>query len=322
MAKRKTFQFSPFSVRQKRILTWWHDESPVNDYDGIIADGSIRSGKTLPMSISFVLWAMERFNGEAFGLCGKTIGAFRRNVLRYMKQTLPPEEPWYKRNPAMMNFVALTIAIIAAGLFVYLPHYLHRSKGADYPTIGFPAPVFQIEPLSDNDDLKPFDSANLAGKTTLLNMWGPWCPPCRQELPHMFTLSKDLSQNPNFQYVSVAYPPDLAIGVEKERTIDGKLVLKINPDVKQQKDLYQKLSVDAATAAGFSGKEIYWDPNGYLANALFQSFPAGKQTGIAFPTTILFDNQKVIRAVWVGYTPGMEKQIEEKVQELLKQKTK
>lgn len=91
MAKRKTFQFSPFSVRQKRILTWWHDDSPVKDYDGIIADGSIRSGKTLPMSVSFVLWAMERFNGEAFGLCGKTIGAFRRNVLRYMKQTLPPE---------------------------------------------------------------------------------------------------------------------------------------------------------------------------------------------------------------------------------------
>lgn len=91
MTKSKTFQFSPFSVRQKRILTWWNDNSPVKDYEGIIADGSIRSGKTLPMAISFVIWAMETFTGEAFGLCGKTIGAFRRNVLRYMKKTLPPE---------------------------------------------------------------------------------------------------------------------------------------------------------------------------------------------------------------------------------------
>ena len=240
------------------------------------------------------------------------------NATEQPQQTLPPEEPWYKRNPAMMNFVALTIAIIASGLFVYLPHYLRRSTGADYPTIGFPAPVFQIEPLSDNAELKPFTSFNLVGKTTLLNIWGPWCGPCRQELPHMFALNKELSKNPNFQYVSVAYPPDLANGFEGERTVDGKLVLKINPDIKEQKDMFQKMAVDAATTAGFSGKEIYWDPDGILANALFQSFPAGKQRGIAFPTTILFDDQKVIRAVWVGYTPGIEKQVEAKTQELLK----
>lgn len=233
------------------------------------------------------------------------------------QQSLPPPEPWYKRNPAMMNFVALTIAIIAAGLFVYLPHYLHRSTGADYPTIGYPSPVFQVEPLSDNEDLKPFTSFNLVGKTTLLNIWGPWCGPCQQELPHMSALNNKFSQNPNFQYISVAYPPDLATGFESDRTVDGKLVLKINPDIKEQKDIFQKMAVDSATTAGFSGKEIYWDPDGILANALFQSFPEGKQKGIAFPTTILFDNKKVIRAVWVGYKPGMEQQIEEKTQELL-----
>ena len=240
------------------------------------------------------------------------------NATEQQQQTLPPEEPWYKRNPGMMNFVALTIAIIAAGLFVYLPHYLNRTKGADYPTIGFPAPVFQVEPLSDNAELKPFTSFNLVGKTTLLNIWGPWCGPCRQELPHMFALNKELSKNPNFQYISVAYPPDLANGFEGERTVDGKLVLKINPDIKEQKDMFQKMAVDAAAAAGFSGKEIYWDPDGILANALFQSFPAGRQTVLAFPTTILIDNQQIIRAVWVGYTPGLEKQIEAKVQEQLK----
>ncbi len=48
------------------------------------------------------------------------------NATEQPQQTLPPEEPWYKRNPAMMNFVALTIAIIASGLFVYLPHKLNR----------------------------------------------------------------------------------------------------------------------------------------------------------------------------------------------------
>ena len=233
------------------------------------------------------------------------------------RQYLPPPEPWYKRNPALVNFVALIIAVIASGLLVYLPHYLHRSSGADYPTIGFPSPVFQVEPLSDNAELKPFTSFNLVGKATLLSIWGPWCDQCRQEMPHLAALQRALSNNHNFQFVSIAYPPDLANGFENERSVDNKLVLKINPDIESQKDLFQKMSVDAAVTAGFSGKEIYWDPKGILANALFQSFPPGKQKGIAFPTLILFDSQKVIRAVWVGYAPGLEKQVIERVQQTL-----
>ena len=82
------FKFSPFSIKQKKVLNWWLDNSPVKDKDGIIADGSIRSGKTLSMSLSFVLWAMESFTGQNFGMCGKTIGSFRRNVLFWLKLML------------------------------------------------------------------------------------------------------------------------------------------------------------------------------------------------------------------------------------------
>ena len=55
-------------------------ESPVHDMDGVIADGAIRSGKTISMSLSFVMWAMSTFTGQNFAMCGKTIGSFRRNV--------------------------------------------------------------------------------------------------------------------------------------------------------------------------------------------------------------------------------------------------
>ena len=85
MKKTATFQFKPFSRKQAQVLTWWADSSPVKDYDGIIADGSIRSGKTLSMSLSFVLWAMNTYNGQNFGMSGKTIGSFRRNVLATLK---------------------------------------------------------------------------------------------------------------------------------------------------------------------------------------------------------------------------------------------
>ena len=83
------FKFAPFSRKQRQLLNWWTDDSPVRDYDGIIADGSIRAGKTLPMSLSFVFWSMTRFDGQNFAMCGKTIGSFRRNVLPTLKEILP-----------------------------------------------------------------------------------------------------------------------------------------------------------------------------------------------------------------------------------------
>lgn len=84
----QVFLFRPFSKKQKQILTWWMQDSPVKDYDGIIADGAIRSGKTVCMSLSFVLWAMSSFSGQNFAMCGKTIGSFRRNVLFWLKLML------------------------------------------------------------------------------------------------------------------------------------------------------------------------------------------------------------------------------------------
>ncbi|PAB61425.1 terminase [Anaeromicrobium sediminis] len=86
--KKAAFKFRPFSKKQKKILTWWLPNSPVKDKDGIIADGAIRSGKTIGMSLSFVLWAMETFDQQNFGMCGKTIGSFRRNVLFWLKLML------------------------------------------------------------------------------------------------------------------------------------------------------------------------------------------------------------------------------------------
>ncbi len=83
-----SFPFAPFSAKQLQVLSWWLPGSPVYHCDGIIADGAIRSGKTLSMSLSFALWAMSCFNGQNFALCGKTIGSLRRNVTEQLKEML------------------------------------------------------------------------------------------------------------------------------------------------------------------------------------------------------------------------------------------
>lgn len=87
-AKRQIFHFKPFSLKQRKVLNWWCDTSPVKDRDGIIADGAIRSGKTVCMSLSFVFWAMSNYSDQNFAMCGKTIGSFRRNVLMVLKLML------------------------------------------------------------------------------------------------------------------------------------------------------------------------------------------------------------------------------------------
>lgn len=77
-----------FSKKQLKVLSWWMDNSPVKDYEGIICDGSIRSGKTVSEGISFFIWAFANFQDQNFALCGKTINSFRRNVWTWCKSLL------------------------------------------------------------------------------------------------------------------------------------------------------------------------------------------------------------------------------------------
>lgn len=90
MIKKKPapFKFKPFSKKQLKVLSWWTENSPHKDKDGIICDGSVRAGKTIVMSLSFVIWAMETFEEENLGMAGKTIGSFRRNVVKPLKRML------------------------------------------------------------------------------------------------------------------------------------------------------------------------------------------------------------------------------------------
>jgi PBSX family phage terminase large subunit len=76
------------SERQLQTLTWWCDGSSDRDKEAVICDGAVRSGKTLCMGLSFFCWAMRRFDGRQFGICGKTIVSLRRNFISPLLPTL------------------------------------------------------------------------------------------------------------------------------------------------------------------------------------------------------------------------------------------
>ena len=97
-----------FSKKQRTVLTWWVPGSKWAGYEAIVCDGAVRSGKTMAMGLSFFLWAMSCFDGQRFGICGKTIASLRRNVLA---EILPKLERlgavwWEKRteNLLVMTF--------------------------------------------------------------------------------------------------------------------------------------------------------------------------------------------------------------------------
>lgn len=58
----------PISVKQKEILKF-----PFREYDALICDGVIRSGKTVFMTLAFIDDAMRRYNHQRFGICGKSV---------------------------------------------------------------------------------------------------------------------------------------------------------------------------------------------------------------------------------------------------------
>ena len=68
---------SKLSPKQKKVFRWCYNP----DNYALICDGSVRSGKTVAMSCSYILWAMKCFDGMNFGICGNTVQAVERNII-------------------------------------------------------------------------------------------------------------------------------------------------------------------------------------------------------------------------------------------------
>ena len=72
--------YKSFSKRQLLAMTWWNRPG-LCEYDGLICDGAVRSGKTVCMADGFFLWSMSRFDHQNFGICGRSISSLRRNLI-------------------------------------------------------------------------------------------------------------------------------------------------------------------------------------------------------------------------------------------------
>ena len=82
--------YQKLSKRQLLAMLWWN-QPKFKDRDAIICDGSIRSGKSVCMTVGFVLWSMSTFQDQTFAICGKTVESLRRNIVLNMRDWIPDD---------------------------------------------------------------------------------------------------------------------------------------------------------------------------------------------------------------------------------------
>lgn len=172
------------------------------------------------------------------------------------------------------NWTVLTAIVLALFVIFYFRPF-GSPKPTSNPAVGKPLPTVDVRPLVGVQS--SVTSADLTGHVVLINFWGPWCPPCRQELPHMARLYAQYREEGAFRFVPIAYPSSNSRAEAKALPANVSAVMG-------------RLKIDMPS---------YYDPDFTTASA-FKSIGAFG----GFPTTVLVDRKGTIRAVWFGFSEG------------------
>ncbi len=181
--------------------------------------------------------------------------------------------------------------VIVLGALALAVALMVRYQGNDSsgPASGAKLAQVSLKPLVYASE--PLDSTALRGRVVLLNFWGTWCRPCRDEFPHLYALYQKFRQQEDFLLMLVScLPPG--------EPFDEKLL-------REQTQAF----LDQYNAR----VPIYADPEQKTRLALHR---LGAWPG-AYPTTVLLDRQGRIRYRWVGYRPGTEVEMEQQIRQLL-----
>lgn len=145
----------------------------------------------------------------------------------------------------------------------------------------------KLEPLTDG--AKPISLADLTGRVVLIHFWETGSSMSREALPHMAAVQREFRDQPAFMLLSVAC------------TEDGS-----------QDSNQLRRGINRLLRTGKIEMVTYTDPGGVSRSALDQVLGPG-----GLPTTLILDRRGRIRAVWIGFRPGVESQMQQLVADLL-----
>jgi thiol-disulfide isomerase/thioredoxin len=204
------------------------------------------------------------------------------------------DDPPESNGPRWVLLVAFAV-IVSLGIVTSYSRYVGSfgKSGADHPGVGNELTALKVEPFIDAD--RSYTQADLKGHVTLINYWGPWCPPCRIEMPHIVQIEKKYRHNDQFQFLSVT------CGIWVYPSLDAMRVETTKYRNQAKLDF-----------------PLYLDP-GYVSRAGLESVIGLEPQKMIYPTTVLIDQQGRIAGVWEGFSTSVPEQIVASVDQLITQ---
>lgn len=108
----------------------------------------------------------------------------------------------------LRRIAGYSVILLIASSIAILPGYFGPRVEGDVLLFSFPDLEGEMVDQSHRD---------IAGKVVMVNLWGTWCPPCRQELPHLIRLKKMYGER-GFEIVAIEFPV-LPRNSEEERRV-------------------------------------------------------------------------------------------------------
>jgi cytochrome c biogenesis protein CcmG/thiol:disulfide interchange protein DsbE len=164
-----------------------------------------------------------------------------------------------------------------------------RKTAANHRGTGKQAPSAVLQPLTAG--VSRVNLAELDGKVVLVNVWGTWCPACREELPRLAELAKRYDDHDDFRLVTISCPAGFEENLDELAASTADYLRYANLSVPAYAD------ADGTLRAGLREVDAFDD---------------------MFPVTLLLDRHGVIRAVWDGHAP--EQELERLIASLLVQR--
>jgi thiol-disulfide isomerase/thioredoxin len=210
---------------------------------------------------------------------------------------IPLEQPGQAKTPRAENplrpfLSSIAVVVVVAAVYGLIVAAGSRLSGVPDPEahegVGQAISHLELRPLTG--DGSPVSLLDLQNHVTLLNFWGTWCGACRNELPHIAGLRQRFAGQRAFGLLAVSRP---AGGHDND----------VQSLQEETAALLKRLNLSLPT---------YYDPDDATESAVQKLI--GEE---GYPTTVLLDRRGVIRAVWVGYRPGVETEMERHISMVL-----
>jgi cytochrome c biogenesis protein CcmG/thiol:disulfide interchange protein DsbE len=101
-----------------------------------------------------------------------------------------------------MNSKKLILLLIFIVVLSFLLFSLLHSKPKQHIAVGLYAPELDVR---DEIAGLRLTSQDLQNKVVFVNFWASWCQPCREEMPSIESLFKDMSGDGKFQMITILY---------------------------------------------------------------------------------------------------------------------